>query len=63
MARTKQLAHRVDVEGDKQARIMKQIESKTKKNTPSEIGVKKAHRYRPGTVALREIRSPYPQIK
>ena len=53
MARTKQTARKST--GGKAPR--KQLASKAaRKATPSTGGVKKAHRYRPGTVALREIR-------
>ncbi|KAG7553654.1 hypothetical protein FFLO_02939 [Filobasidium floriforme] len=53
MARTKQTARKST--GGKAPR--KQLASKAaKKTAPSTGGVKKPHRYRPGTVALREIR-------
>ena len=53
MARTKQTARKS--EGGKAPR--KALSTKAaKKTTPSVGGVKKPHRYRPGTVALREIR-------
>ncbi len=53
MARTKQTARKNT--GAKAPR--KHIASKTaKKTAPTVGGVKKAHRFRPGTVALREIR-------
>jgi len=53
MARTKQTARKST--GGKAPR--KQLASKSaRKSAPSSGGVKKAHRYRPGTVALREIR-------
>ena len=53
MARTKQTARKST--GGKAPR--KQLASKAaRKATPSTEGVKKAHRFRPGTVALREIR-------
>ena len=53
MARTKQTARKST--GGKAPR--KQLASQAaRKATPSTGGVKKAHRYRPGTVALREIR-------
>lgn len=60
MARTKQLAKRtkegtVGVEtNEHQTKGKKMISFKTKKNMPG--GIKKPHRFRPGTVALREIR-------
>ena len=53
MARTKKIAHKSI--GGKAPR--KQPATKiARKSTPSIRGVKKPHRYRPGTVALREIR-------
>ncbi|KAH0506485.1 histone H3.3 [Microtus ochrogaster] len=53
MARTKQTAHKST--GGKAPR--KQLATKaTRKSAPSTGRVKKPHRYRPGTVALREIR-------
>merc|ERR1739845_273483 len=53
MARTKQTARKST--GGKAPR--KQLASKAaRKSAPSTGGVKKPHRYRPGTVALREIR-------
>jgi hypothetical protein len=53
MARTKQTARKHT--GAKAPR--KHIASKTaRKSAPVAGGVKKAHRFRPGTVALREIR-------
>ncbi|KIO16744.1 hypothetical protein M407DRAFT_63172, partial [Tulasnella calospora MUT 4182] len=55
MARTKQTARKST--GGKAPR--KQISSKSSKaakKIPSTGGVKKPHRFRPGTVALREIR-------
>jgi histone H3 len=53
MARTKQTARKST--GGKAPR--KQLASKAaRKSTPSSAGIKKPHRYRPGTVALREIR-------
>ncbi|UYV82825.1 hypothetical protein LAZ67_22000983 [Cordylochernes scorpioides] len=55
MAHTKQTARKST--GGKAPR--KQLATKAaRKNAPSTGGVKKPHRYRPGTVALREIRSP-----
>ena len=54
MARTKQTA-RKQTTGAKAPR--KQVGSKAaRKSAPVSGGVKKPHRYRPGTVALREIR-------
>ena len=53
MARTKQTARKST--GGKAPR--KQLATKAaRKKSPSSGGVKKPHRYRPGTVALREIR-------
>jgi len=53
MARTKQTARKV--QGGKAPR--KQLATKAvRKYAPVSGGVKKPHRYRPGTVALREIR-------
>ena len=53
MARTKQTARKST--GGKAPR--KQLASKAaKKSTPASGGLKKPHRYKPGTVALREIR-------
>ncbi|EWC89720.1 histone a [Plasmodium falciparum NF54] len=53
MARTKQTARKST--GGKAPR--KQLASKAaRKSAPVSTGIKKPHRYRPGTVALREIR-------
>ena len=53
MARTKQTARKTT--GGKAPR--KQLSSKgARKSTAPSGGIKKAHRFRPGTVALREIR-------
>ena len=53
-ARTKQTARKST--GGKAPR--KQLATKAaRKSAPASGGVKKPHRYRPGTVALREIRS------
>merc|ERR1712048_278050 len=53
MARTKQTARKST--GGKAPR--KQLATKTaRKTAPAASGVKKPHRYRPGTVAMREIR-------
>ena len=55
MARTKQTARKHTVTGSKAPR--KQLGNKAaRKSAPVTSGVKKPHRYRPGTVALREIR-------
>ena len=54
MARTKQTA-RKQTSGGKAPR--KSISNKAaRKSAPVEMGIKKPHRYRPGTIALREIR-------
>lgn len=53
MARTKQMAHKTT--GNKAPR--QQLATKAaRKSSASTGGPKKSHRYRPGTVALREIR-------
>ena len=52
MARTKQTARKST--GGKAPR--KQLATKAARKTPVAGGIKKPHRYRPGTVALREIR-------
>lgn len=52
MARTKQTARKST--GGKAPR--KQIATKAAKSAAPSAGIKKPHRYRPGTVALREIR-------
>ncbi len=55
MARTKQTARKQTTPAGKAPR--KQIGSKAaRKSAPIQGGIKKPHRYRPGTVALREIR-------
>merc|ERR1719211_490537 len=54
MARTKTTARKSSA-GVKRPR--KELTSKTaRKSAPATSGIKKPHRYRPGTVALREIR-------
>ena len=54
MARTKQTAPK-QTSGGKTPR--KSISNKAaRKSTPVEMGIKKPHRYKPGTVALRKIR-------
>jgi histone H3 len=53
MARTKQTARMST--GGKAPRPWLKLKA-ARKNAPSAGGVKKTHRYRPGTVALREIR-------
>ena len=58
MARTKQAA-RKSTEGEKDHRVWRDGKWRRPKNFvrgPSTGGVKKPHRHRPGTVALREIR-------
>ncbi len=58
MARTKQTLHDMhaqDITAMKAPR--KSISNKAaRKSAPIEFGIKRPHRYRPGTVALREIR-------
>ena len=56
MARTKQTARKSTSTGGKAPR--KQLATKAARKQPSKgvVGVKKPHRFRPGTVALREIR-------
>ena len=55
MARTKQTARKQAATGAKAPR--KQLGNKAaRKSAPISSGVKKPHRFRPGTVALREIR-------
>jgi histone H3 len=55
MARTKQTARKNTIQGSKAPR--KQLGNKAaRKSAPVSNGVKKPHRYKPGTVALREIR-------
>ena len=54
MARTKQTARRST--GGKAPRKMLATKAARKSAAPPEGGVKKPHRFRPGTVALREIR-------
>jgi histone H3 len=55
MARTKQTARKNTGTGGKAPR--KQLGNKAaRKSAPISGGVKKPHRYKPGTVALREIR-------
>ena len=53
MARTKQTARR-SLQGKAPMRHL--VTAAAKKRAPASGGVKKPHRYRPGTVALREIR-------
>ena len=54
MVRTKQTAHRSS--GGKAPRKALATKAARKSGGPATGGVKKPHRYRPGTVALREIR-------
>lgn len=55
MARTKQTARKV--QGAKAPRKVLAMGNKSaRKTAPADGGVKKPHRFRPGTVALREIR-------
>ena len=55
MARTKQTARKQATPAGKAPR--KQVGNKAaRKSAPVSSGIKKPHRYRPGTVALREIR-------
>ena len=54
MARTKQTAQKST--GGKAPRKRLVVQKSGKKAIPTKGGVKKPHRYRPGTVALREIR-------
>lgn len=54
MARTKQTARKTT--GGKAPRKQLATKAARKSTAPSTGGVKKPHRYRPGTVALREIR-------
>ena len=55
MARTKQTARKQSAPAGKAPR--KQVGNKVaRKTAPTNGGIKKPHRYRPGTVALREIR-------
>ncbi|CAI0404077.1 unnamed protein product [Linum tenue] len=59
MARTKQTARKST--GGKAPR--KQLATKAaRKSAPATAGVKKPHRFRPGTVALREIRLPFQRL-
>lgn len=61
MARTKQTAHkstsRSTIGGKQPRQLDRNGQPLLKKSKPSKVGIKeKPHRYRPGTVALREIR-------
>ena len=55
MARTKQTARKQTSAG-KAPRKSISKKPAARKSAPIEMGIKKPHRYRPGTVALREIR-------
>ena len=54
MARTKQTARKST--GGKAPRKISQLTQSGRRSGPQTSGVKKPHRYRPGTVALRDIR-------
>ncbi len=56
MARTKQTARKQTPQGSKAPRKAITSSKAARKTAPAIGGVKKPHRYRPGTVALREIR-------
>jgi histone H3 len=56
MARTKQTARKVTATAGKAPRKQAIGSKAARKSAPATGGVKKPHRYRPGTVALREIR-------
>ena len=56
MARTKQTARKQTPQGSKAPRKGIATSKAARKTAPAVGGVKKPHRYRPGTVALREIR-------
>jgi histone H3 len=56
MARTKQTARKQAVPAGKAPRKQVLGNKAARKSAPAIGGVKKPHRYRPGTVALREIR-------
>ena len=56
MARTKQTARKNATTGGKAPRKTAVANKAARKSAPQHGGLKKAHRYRPGTVALREIR-------
>merc|ERR1711987_29312 len=53
MARTKQTARKIDSTRVPRKSLATKVHHN---NTPNISGIKKTHRYRPGTVALREIR-------
>jgi len=56
MARTKQTARKQSSTAGKAPRKQIGVKQAARKSAPSMGGIKKPHRYRPGTVALREIR-------
>ena len=57
MARTKQTARKHATGGKAPRKVVSIANKAARKSAPqSSSGVKKPHRYRPGTVALREIR-------
>jgi len=56
MARTKQTARKTSGTSGKAPRKVPATSNKAARKSAPHSGVKKAHRYRPGTVALREIR-------
>lgn len=56
MARTKQTARKNTGTAGKAPRKQLVSNKSARKSAPANGGVKKPHRYRPGTVALREIR-------
>ena len=56
MARTKQTARKNTSQSGKAPRKEITVSKAARKSAPALAGVKKPHRYRPGTVALREIR-------
>ncbi len=56
MARTKQTARKNASQSQKAPRKQIVVSKAARKSAPALAGVKKPHRYRPGTVALREIK-------
>ena len=56
MARTKQTARKNTSQSQKAPRKQIIVSKAARKSAPAIAGVKKPHRYRPGTVALREIK-------
>ena len=62
MARTKQTARKQAVPAGKAPRKQVLGNKAARKSAPAIGGVKKPHRYRPGTVALREIRKYQNQL-